>query len=229
MSAVVSAIGGMMQAESSKDAAKIAGDAAMVQAEIDEDRLEFQMQAYEDTMNNIADLEEIFGPMRDNIARYYNNLSPEMYQMQGKEAIERQYQKAEENISAVFSNNGMFNSGQMAGARVALEASRAESLARNQQQAPQQYIQGQSQALSMGLNEMASQRGQSVQQQGMVSSAMQQQGANTNQAGQVQAGYAQQQGQIWGNTLNQIGSSIGLIGGAALMGGFSGKTVVTKG
>ena len=187
-------------ASASKDATAAASASAAEQAAVDRERLGFDMKAYEDQMQNIADLEEIFGPIRENLSNYYSNTSPQMYEMRGKDAIENEFKKAQSNLDATFSNNGMFNSGQMVNAKVSLEASRAEANARNTTGAGQQYAAEQASWLTMGLNEQASIRGQAVQQQGLISNAYGQQAANIGAQGNTMANLYNQQSQAWGQT-----------------------------
>lgn len=197
-------------ASASKAATAAASASASEQAAVDRERLGFDMKAYEDQMQSIADLEEIFGPIRENLSNYYSNVSPQMYEMRGKDAIENEFKKAQSNLDAAFSNNGMFNSGQMINAKVSLEAARAEANARNTTGAGQQYAAEQASWLTIGLNEQASMRGQAVQQQGLISNAYGQQAANIGSQGQTMANLYNQQSQAWGQTAT----------GAAQLGGY---------
>lgn len=197
-------------ASASKDATAAARASASEQAAVDRERLGFDMKAYEDQMQSIADLEEIFGPIRENLSNYYSNVSPQMYEMRGKDAIENEFKKAQASLDATFSQNGMFNSGQMINAKTALEAARAEANAKNTTNAGQQYAAEQASWLTIGLNEQSSMRGQAVQQQGLISNAYGQQAANIGSQGNTMANLYNQQSQAWSQTAT----------GAAHLGGY---------
>jgi len=188
--------------------------------EIAEAGLDFNMQAYEDQMAQLSALEDIFGPVRENLSKYYNSISPEMLQMQGKENLEQQYDKASKNLEAQLSYNGMFNSGQALDARTALTASKAQAEASLGTQAKTQYAQEQTGWLGTGLTEMAGVRGAAVQQQGMTSSAFANQANIAMQGGQQMSNLYSQQAQSWG----QFGTGMMQLSGYALGGGFDGAS-----
>lgn len=191
---------------------------------IAQEGLDFNMQAYEDTMEQLGALEDIFGPVRENLGKYYNSISPEMLQMQSKERIESQYDQATKNLDAQLSNSGMFKSGQALDARTALESSRAELTAQSGGQAMQQYNQEQMNWLNVGLGEMAGVRGQATQQQGQVSNAFSNQANIAFQGGQQMANMYSQQSQDWG----QFATGAMQLGGYAAGGGFSGTSLAPK-
>ena len=152
---VVGTAGSMyMSNKASGAAADAAAQGSAEAALANANNLGFQKEQYESAMQDVADLEDIFGPIQDNMAEYYNNISPEMYQLQGKEAIENQYKRSKESLDAAFSNNGMFNSGQNANARAALEASREATLGANRQNAVNQYQNDEMQWLNFGSNQL---------------------------------------------------------------------------
>ena len=83
MSAAIAAVvvGGVAAAGGAYMSSKAAGaaaDAAQAGTEaslaMQQKGLDFQMKIYEEQMSQVAALEDIFGPVRDNLAQYYNNI-----------------------------------------------------------------------------------------------------------------------------------------------------------
>jgi len=218
------AIGGaVMSSKASGKAADAQASAAAGAQAMDQANLDFNMQQYEDHMSAVADLEEIFGPIKENMANYYNNMSPERYEMMGKESIEKQYQKANDNISAMFSNNGMYGSGQQASAQVALEAAKAESAGENKQNAMTQYNNEQMGWLNFGINEINANKGFASGTAAAASNVMSQSSANQMQAGAAMANIHNQQSTNWGGLssagLGMAGYALGSMGKAPVMSG----------
>jgi len=181
--------------------------------------LDFQKEQYNKQMQDVADLEDIFGPVRENLGNYYKNMSPERYQMIGKENLEKQYQRSNDQLDAVFSNNGMYNSGQAMSARVALEEQREVSMGANQQNAMNQYQQEQTNWLKFGTADMNQQKAHAAGQAGNVGNAF---GASANSfqnGGNAMAQIGMQRAQGWG----QFGSGGMQLAGYAMGGGFGGK------
>ena len=224
----VAAVGGLVVAgagmvASSSAANKAAGaqrDANGKAYAMDQANLSFQKKQYERQMEDVGALEDIFGPVRENLGNYYKNMSPERYQMQGKEQLEKQYQRTNDNIDAMFSNNGMYGSGQMASAKVAMEAQREEALASNNQNAMNQYNQEQQQWLQFGVNEINQNKGFAAGTQAGISNAFGQASNNIMAGGNAMANIGMQQAQGWG----QMATGGMQIAGYGMGGGFGGKT-----
>ncbi len=150
----VAAIGAYTSSQSASAAAGAQNDANRSAAASSAANLAFQQQQYGDHMARVEELEDMFGPIRENLDNYYSNMSPERYQLQGKEALEREYETTNKNIDAMFSNNGMYNSGQMANAKLAMEANREQMMAQNDQNAMNQYQAEQQNWLNSGIQEL---------------------------------------------------------------------------
>ena len=187
------------------------------------EQLAFNREQWEAQMADVADIEAIFGPVKDNLSKYYQNMSVEQIQLRGKEQLEKQYVASNENIDKVFSNNGMYNSGQRASAQVALEASREEALGANLQNAEQSFNTQQLNWLNVGIQEKNTAQGlagQSVnainQSYGNAQNIVTQGGANLSNI------YSQQSS----NYADFAGGMFNLAGYAA-GGGFKSNTALT--
>ena len=80
---------------------------------------------------------EMYGGIEENLANYYNNLSPDVYSGQMKEAISRNYETAGRQLSENLAARGIQGSGVEAQGLMNLEESRANSMAQADIQAPQ--------------------------------------------------------------------------------------------
>jgi len=219
----VSAYSAYKGQESADKAVSAQKDAGAEATRIAQEGLDFQMQVYEEQMQGVAELESIFGPVRENMANYYNTMSVEQYQLQGKAEIEKQYERSNENIDAMFSNNGMYSSGQRANAQVALESAREEVLGTNLQNAQDVYAGQQMNWLNYGAGEIATKHGLASGTQQQVGSAL------SNQANVAMTGGSQLAG-LYGQQASGYGqmTSGGLqLAGYAAGGGFSGAKSLT--
>lgn len=214
--ALSSMYGAYQSGKASDKAADATRDAAAQSAEVAREQLAFDKEAYAKQMEDIAALEEIFGPIRENLATYYSNMSPERFQIQAKESLEKQYDRTNKQLDAIFSNNGMYNSGQALSAKVALETARETELSKTSASAQSQYAQEQSQYLAMGLNEQASMRGVATQQQGLINNAYSNQMAGIQQSGQslsnIYSNQALGYGQLATGGMQMVGYGLGLMG-----------------
>lgn len=211
---VSAAYGAYQSSKASDRAADATRDAAAQSAAVAKEQLAFDKEAYNKQMGDIAALEEIFGPIRENLSAYYGNMSPERFQIQAKESIEQQYDRTNRQLDAMFSNNGMFNSGQAMSAKIALETVRETELSKTAANAQSQYASEQSQYLAMGMNELAAMRGVSTQQQGLISNAYANQAQGIQQSGQalsnVYSNQALGYGQMATGGMQLIGYGMGL-------------------
>jgi anti-sigma-K factor RskA len=105
--------------------------------------IEFAQAQYEDW-------KEIYGPIEQNLASYYTNLSPDTFAAQGIQFAEEAYATAVERQQEVFAQRGINDSGISA----LVESNAQFDLARNKasirQAAPQQVAQQQLDFLSVG-------------------------------------------------------------------------------
>lgn len=126
------------------------------------------------------DWNEVYGPIQDNLASYYENVSPDYYAATGLETFEQQYQTAQTRINENLAQRGIDPS---SGIAISLESqgalNAAETRAGIRKDAPRQAAEDKSRFLQIGLGQNPG---------SSLSSALQNQASNLQQ----QAGYANQ-------------------------------------
>lgn len=149
--------------------------------------LEFQQQQYNDW-------QAIYGPLQENLANYYSNVSPEYYATTGLENFQQQYQTSLQRINESFAQRGITpSSGISTSVMAQAELNAAEQRASIRKDAPRLAAEDQSRFLQIGLGQNPT---QSL--------------ANT-MAGQTQ--YAQQQANLYGQAAGQaVGNAITTVG-----------------
>ncbi len=90
-------VGAGISAHSANKASKRAEKASDAQ-------IAFEQEKYDDW-------QETYGPIQDNLADYYNNLSPEYYEVQGLEAFEQERAVAMQQIEENLAQRGITDSG----------------------------------------------------------------------------------------------------------------------
>jgi len=83
-------------------------------AESDAAALAFEQQRYDDWQN-------IYGPIQENLAQYYTDLSPDQYEVEGLEAIETEKARTMKLIDENFAQRGISSSGLAKSAQTGLE------------------------------------------------------------------------------------------------------------
>lgn len=147
-SSAVSLVGGI---KSNKSASKLDKQAtAAEQAQLD-----FAKQQYEDWKG-------IFGPIQDNLAAYYNNLTPNRIEAQGKQAIELQRDQWLSRIEEDFAARGLTNSALQGSAVSDVERSTAMAKAEVAATAPEKAAQQKLNFLQIGYGQNPMSNVQSV-------------------------------------------------------------------
>jgi len=116
------------------------------QLALQEEEFQFAQQMYEEW-------NEVFGGLQENLADYYNGLTPESYAAQGLEAFEEERAKYTTQVNEILAQRGITpESGVSAGVAVqdALDTSRERS--RIRRDAPSEVAQQKSSFLNLGLN-----------------------------------------------------------------------------
>jgi len=98
-----------------------------------------------------AEWDKVFGPVQDNLANYYKNLTPDSYEAQQVAAIHTEYQKAMEGLQKTMAQRGITDSGINAAAMGRLEMAKAQDIATARIQAPEAVAQQQMNFLQTGL------------------------------------------------------------------------------
>lgn len=126
------------------------------------------------------DWQEVYGPLQDNLANYYENVSPDYYAATGLETFEQQYQTALTRMDENLAQRGIDpSSGIAASLESQGELNAAETRASIRKDAPRQAMEDKSRFLQIGLGQNPG---------SSFSSALQ----NKANLQTQQAGYAQQ-------------------------------------
>jgi len=176
--AVIGAGASYMSAQSASDSQASATQAA---SESSSEQLAFQKQQYQDW-------QDIYGPVQDNLAEFYQNYDAEEVTALGLQNIEREYNSSKNTLVKEMAQRGLDTSGLTAEGLTQLAGVKASEKSTVRSQAPLQAAQAQQSFLGMGLGL------ESSLQQG-ISGAYQNQTALQSQAAasygqQAAAGYA---------------------------------------
>lgn len=189
-------IAGMQQASADKQAevALALGEKAH---ELDTERLEFEMGRYQDW-------KDVFGGMQENMAAYYENLTPEFYENLGLDAIEGQFDVVRESTAQALQQRGLTGSGLDFALSKDISMDEATAKYKNAQQAEQTVRNEKQNFLSLGLG---------INPANNVSNAMAQSSANAHaSAGQATNLAANAQNvatQFQNQTIQQNNAAIG--------------------
>lgn len=141
---------GVAGVASSAYGAKKAGDAAQnaaeYQAQADAERLAFEREQYDEW-------QDTYGGLEDNLAKYYEQLTPTLRTMQGLQAFEKEKQVAMDNLRTNMAQRGISTSGIAAQTNTAMAISSAEERARIRAAAPMEVAKEQSSFLQIGLGQ----------------------------------------------------------------------------
>tara|TARA_R110002012_G_scaffold281422_1_gene470487 strand:+ start:1090 stop:1692 length:603 start_codon:yes stop_codon:yes gene_type:complete len=187
MSGVATAIAGsaVLGAVVSSNAAGKATDAA---SKASQSELAFNQQRYDDW-------KEVYGPIQDNLSDYYSNLSPDMYEAQGLEAFNAEYQKAQDAVATSLAQRGITDSGLSAQLEQQGAVSAAQSRAAIRMDAPAKVAELQSNFLQIGLGQDPS---------GDMAGTL---ARNTNTTQNIATQSQMAAGQAAGNAITEVGNA----------------------
>lgn len=187
MSGVATAIAGsaVLGAVVSSNAAGKATDAA---SKASQSELAFNQQRYDDW-------KEVYGPIQDNLSDYYSNLSPDMYEAQGLEAFNAEYQKAQDAVATSLAQRGITDSGLSAQLEQQGAISAAQSRAAIRMDAPAKVAELQSNFLQIGLGQDPS---------GDIAGTL---ARNTNATQNIATQSQMAAGQAAGNAITEVGNA----------------------
>lgn len=176
-------IGGAYMAKKSADRATDRADEAA------QEQLAFAREQYEDWQN-------VYGPLQENLATYYSDLTPEFYEAVGLESFQVEQERMLQNMQERFAQSGIDSRSGIAQSLTAqAELAGAESRAAIRRQAPLQAMEDKTRFLQIGLGQNPASSLQNVLSQ---------------QAGTLQNLATQQQmaaGQAIGNAVQTIGNA----------------------
>jgi len=134
---LVSGYMGSRSADKASDAASDASDA----------QLSFEYEKYDDW-------NETYGPLQDNLAEYYNNVTPEYYAAVGVEKFNEEFQVGMKRIDESFAQRGIDPSSGIAGSvKSQAELDAAETRAGIRREAPRQANEDRSRFLQIGMGQ----------------------------------------------------------------------------
>lgn len=185
--AVGMAVGSIAGAAISADAA---GDAADQASDDRQAVLAFEQQRYNDW-------KAMYGGIEENLASYYENLTPDKFITQNMEAYETELEGVRERIRTSFAQRGIRpDSGVALGAEAGLELARGEKRASIRANAEQEVMDRKQSFLGLGVQRDPS---------NSYSSALQQQSAYSTQASnQASAAAGQAMGQAISDTTTAL-------------------------
>ena len=100
--------------------------------------------------NQYNDWKDIYGPVEENLAGYYNNLTPEAYTAQGIQYAEEEYARVDKQMQANFAQRGIDSSGVAAAQGTEIQFANARYRAQIMSDAPSKVAQQQLDFLSVG-------------------------------------------------------------------------------
>lgn len=123
-----------------------AGKAADVARDASEAELAFARERYQD-------FRDTYGELESNLAEYYENLTPELLEVQGLEAFEKEREAALTNAREVLAQRGISTSGLAGRVELESELRGAEERARIRAETPLRSAQERSRFLQIGLGQ----------------------------------------------------------------------------
>lgn len=179
-----SVVGGVMASKSARDAADASLEAAEAQ-------IDWEKEMY-------ADWKAIYGDIEQNLANYYENLTPEYYASMGLEAFNLEYQTSQTRMSENLAQRGIAaDSGIATSLESQNELGAAETRAGIRRDAASSAAAEKSNFLQIGMGSNPS---------AGVSNAYSQATKNANQNSQIAN---QAAGNAWSNAIPVIGGAIG--------------------
>lgn len=142
-SAAVGAVGSNIAANKAAGASERASQRT---SEASDAELAFAKERY-------SDWKAVFGDLQENLANYYENLSPELIEAQGIQAIEQERAVALERIDQQFAQRGIGTSGLAQQAKTDVNIATAQDRAKVRAEAPMRVAQEQSRFLQIGLGQ----------------------------------------------------------------------------
>lgn len=143
---VLAAGSALLANKNAKKASSGASAAAAAAETADTNALDFVKEQYEDW-------KKVFGPIQDNLAKYYNELSPATIEAKGLEAFEMEKTAALTNVREVLAQRGIATSGIAGGAEAEFAAKSSVERARIRAEAPMKAAQEKTAFLSAGLGQ----------------------------------------------------------------------------
>ena len=177
-------VGGYMSSREASKSRKAASKASAAQ-------LSFEYEKYDDW-------NETYGPLQDNLAEYYNNVTPEYYASVGVEKFNEEFQVGMKRLTENFAQRGIDpDSAFAASTQAQAELGAAESRAGIRRDAPRQAAEDQGRFLQIGLGQNPG---------SSISSALANKSTNAANSANSASTAA---GNAWGAAIPQVGNAVG--------------------
>ncbi len=194
--AIIGLVGGVSQSIQAQGAYESSMDYSKRNAALSQQQMDFNTEQLLQSQYELQSLEAIFGPVRQNLADYYSNMTPETYEARMNENIGQQYDASMKQMDAEMARRGIEGSGIQASAISEISTEKARQQSATQQQSEDYVANQQSQWLQQGLAmEQPYMQQQAQNVQGVNQAYGAQMGANTALSQQ----YAQQS-QLYGQS-----------------------------
>jgi len=189
-------VGGVVSSRNASKARDSASKATKASSDASDAQLSFEYEKYDDW-------NETYGPLQDNLANYYNNVTPEYYAAVGVEKFNEEFQTSLQRIDESFAQRGIDTSSGIAGSiKSQAELDAAETRAGIRREAPRQATEDQSRFLQIGMGQNPG---------SSVSSTLAQKSREqslTAQNASITAGNASTAaGNAWGAAIPQVGNA----------------------
>lgn len=142
---------GMYQAnKAGKQAASAQGAATAATVDLENQKLDFAYEQYDEQLARYDDWMAIYGPIEENLGEFYNNLTPETYAAAGLEYNQQEFQKQKTQALETVAQRGLATSGINAAIDTQLALGKAKADATTRRDAPFKVAAEKSQFLSQG-------------------------------------------------------------------------------
>jgi hypothetical protein len=137
-------------------AALVYGDVQRKKAIKEKEKAEANAQASKDKADQhfeqqMADWENTYGGVEDNLAEYYNNLSPTSFAAEGLEAYQKEYQSAIAQYQETMAQRGLSGTGMESSTLAQSELAKAAQRASIRREAPKQVAEQKRSWLELGM------------------------------------------------------------------------------
>lgn len=142
----ISAVSALASSNSASKQAKAADRRQAMAMNAQQNELDFAKEQYDDWQN-------IFGPIQENLSEFYKDLTPDLIETQGLEAIEQERARMTTQLDQNLAQRGISDSGVAAQAQTDIAMQTAEQRAKVRAEAPMKSAQQKLGFLQVGLGQ----------------------------------------------------------------------------
>jgi len=133
-----------------KNAANAQGAATAATVDLEEQKLDFAYEQYDEQLAQYDEWKAIYGPIEENLGEFYSALSPETYAAAGLENNAKEFQKQKTQTMETLEQRGLGTSGIKASVDKSMGVSKAMADAETRRDAPFQVAKEKQAFLSQG-------------------------------------------------------------------------------